>query len=271
MKLPKHYLRNGIIFTISVVLLIVLIIGWIAHVSLRDLLIMVLMTIGMGAVIGGLMGWLFFKFIYPQLGIVSQKLAVGTNVPVNLSKEMSVEYELNIDDALAFHLYNYEHSPQLGRVWKLLHHSLLFVVAIEILIAIVLIIADGKDMLPISTTLGVLAVLTFLYYIFRPLLMRKLLKWAAKRSYGQGPNKLIGKHELSITPDVVTDITDMGESTTRWNAIEYVASTNQHIFMQVRASSPYIVPRRAFADGAAFRQFVEAAKACHQAVMAHQD
>jgi hypothetical protein len=270
MILPKHYFRNGIIFTISVVLLMVLIIGLIAHVSLRDLLIMVLMVIGMGAVIGGLMGWLFFKFIYPQLGIVSQKLAVDTNMPVNLSKEMNVEYELNIDDVLAFHLYHRWHSPQLGWFWKLTRYSLLFVAAIEIIFAIVLIIAFGEDMLPFSVALGILAILTFLYSILSPFMSRKTLRWALTRDYSQGRNKLIGKHKLSITPDAVTDITDMGESMTRWNARGYVKSTDRYLFMLDRASSPYIVPKRTFLDEAAFKQFVEVAKSYHQVAIAQQ-
>jgi hypothetical protein len=270
-KPDKRYLRNIIIFMIIWTAIVASVASLIVRAPLWVMLIAVFSYMGVGALLG-FIGWIIYRrYIYPQFGIVSQKLVVATKqASVAKEREMDVEYELNTDDALAFHLYNYEYSPQTGRLRKLMRRMLLFSIAIEILIAIVLIIAIGKDMLPFSVTLGILAMLTLLWWSFSPLLIRKSLRGAVARNYGQGRNKLTGKHKLSITPDAVTDIADMGESTTRWNAIEWVASTDEYLFMLVRASSPYIVPRRAFADDAAFRQFVEEAKAYHQAAMTQQ-
>ncbi len=94
--------------------------------------------------------------------------------------------------------------------------------------------------------------------------MRKSLKRTVARNYSQGSNKLTGKHKISITPDALTDITDIEESTTRWNAIEWIASTDQYLFMTVRGSGPHIVPRRAFTNEEAFKQFVDTVNTYYQ-------
>jgi hypothetical protein len=264
----KRLIRNIYITAIGVVALLGLIHGfWISHAPLLTILIVELIGIG-AATVGALIGWLVLRMIYPHLRSEGEKPVMDKKVQANTVKEMNIEYELNIDDILAFHLYHHEHSPEIGRVWKLIRRMLLFISILEFLIAITLLVAFGKQQLPLVIALGACAVLTFLLWSFHLFTFQKTLRLTVARDYGQGRNKLIGKHKLSITPDAVTDITDTGESTTRWNTIGYVSSTDQYLFMLVRFSSPYIVPRSAFDDEAAFRQFVEGAKAYHQAAMA---
>ncbi len=260
----KRYMRNLKIFTIAVCLLMVLFIGLIAHVSIRDLLIAGLMAIGIGFVVGELGSWLFFRFIYPQLRSSDEKLVVGAAE----KKEMDIEYELKADDVLAFHLYFYERSPQRRRTRKLLRRMLLLAFALEILVIIVVLAALGTKAVPFLAALGILTLLTLLYYLFSPLLLRKIIRVAVAKQYGQGSDQLTGKHKLSITQDGVTDITGMGESKTRWKAVEWVTSTDQYLFMTVRGSGPYIVPRGAFSDETTFSQFADTAKSYHQAAEA---
>ena len=260
----KRYMRNLKIFTIAVCLLIGLFIGLIAHVSIRDLLIAGLMAIGISFVVGELFGWLFFRFIYPQLRSSGEKLVVG---PAE-KKEMGIEYELKADDVLAFHLYLYERSPQARRRRKLVRRMLLLAFALDIPAIIIVLAVVGTESLPSLAALGMLALLTLLLYLFSPLLLQKDIRAAVARQYGQGSDKLTGKHKLSITQDGVTDITGMGESKTRWKAVEWVTSTDQYLFMTVRGSAPYIVPRGAFSDETTFSQFADTAKSYHQAAEA---
>jgi hypothetical protein len=266
----KRLIRNIYIIIIGVLAIIGLIQGfWIFHAPLLTILIVELILMGAGA-IGASVGWLVLRAIYPHLRGDDKKTAVGANMQANLLKEMQIEYKLNIDDALAFHSYNYEHSPQIGRARKLIQRMLLLAVGVELLVSIVLVAAFGKQQLPLATALFTLVVLTFLWYSFFPSLLRKSLRKEVARRHGQDQNKLTLTHRLSVTADTVTDVTDVGQSTTHWNAIEYVASTDQYLFMSVRASSPYIVPRRAFSDEALFSRFVEVAKAYHQAAVKEQ-
>ncbi|MFC1989144.1 YcxB family protein [Chloroflexota bacterium] len=267
---PKNCIRNLIIITIAVGLPIVLTIGLIAHVSLLELLIMGLMTIGIGFFMAGLIGWLFLKFIFSVIQSNEENSLVGTNVRESLAREMTMEYELITDDVLAFYLYNHEYNPQLEHARKLLRRMLLVSSAFEFLVAIILLVVFGEQQLLLAVFIMAFAILTLLWYIFSPSIFRKILKREVTRKYGQSQNKLAGKHKLSITSDAVTDINDMGESKTRWNAIEYVASTDQYLFMLGSDLNPYpyIVPRSTFTDESAFSQFVDTAKTYHQSARA---
>jgi uncharacterized membrane protein len=267
MMVPSNrFVRNTAISAVVGFAIISLIIGLIMQAPQRALLLIVSIAIGAGT-IGALIGLLILRMIYAQFRSDGEKLKVGKNARDNLVEAMYIEYELNTDDALAFHLYNYEHSPQLGHARKLVRRGLLFAVAVELLAAAVIAVALGKGYLLFVLVLCAFALLTFLYYVVSPSLMRKGLRGTVARAYSQGKNKLTGKHKLSITPDGVTDIADIGETTTRWDAIEWLASTDQYLFMMVRGSGPHIVPKRSFADEAEFRQFVEASKVHHQAAM----
>ena len=125
---------------------------------------------------------------------------------------------------------------------------------------------EGEEELSIAMAVGAFAVVTLLFYaFFYSFLRQKVAKKALQNQFEQGRNKLIGKHRLSITPDQVTDMSEVGVSTTHWRAIEYVMANDQYLFMPVRASSPHIVPRMAFSDESGFKQFVETAKAYYQA------
>ena len=88
------------------------------------------------------------------------------------------------------------------------------------------------------------------------------------KDYGPNKNRLIGKHKFSATPTKMIDISNVGETESSWDAIEYVVTTDQYLFLHVRASGPYIVPKRAFPDDQAFRRFAETVTAYHHASIA---
>ncbi len=65
--LRKHYIRNLVVITTVACSLMVLGVGLIAHVSLRDLVIAVLMAIGISSACAAIVGWLFVKFFLRRL------------------------------------------------------------------------------------------------------------------------------------------------------------------------------------------------------------
>ena len=97
-------------------------------------------------------------------------------------------------------------------------------------------------------------------------MIRKRTKNELIRQYGEGKNGVIGKHEFSITKERIKDITEAGEQTMRWDVIDNVIETDQHLFIAFHAlSEAYIIPRRAFEHDADFIQFAETARMYHQA------
>lgn len=263
----RRYVVNGIVVVVTTLVLIVVLIGLSARVTLKDLLIAALMAIAIGGAVAGLMGLLFLKIIYPSLGISGDQARPIANSQV-LARDVNLEYKLNADDVLAFQLYHYEHSPQLGRARKLLRRVLFLADAVVLLAAVILVAALGRERLLMAMGLGVWVALMFLWAVLYPSLLRRSLRRAIARNFGKGRDNLIGRHEISITPRGLTDTADVGQSAARWSAVEYVAFTDQHLFVLVRGAGLHIVPRRAFVDEAAFRQFAETARAFHRAASA---
>jgi hypothetical protein len=270
---PSRHLIKSIFISIVVFFIIGgLIEGiWIFHAHLLTILWVELIIIG--AVLFGLfICWLILRAIYPELRSNDIKPPVEPIIKDVSITVMNIEYELNTEDILAFSLYNYEHAPRLGRARRLIRRFLLFAAVLSLIIAIVLITAFGQHQILLAVVLCIIAVLMVLWYFFSSLVIRKILRGAIYREYGRKQNKLIGFHKLTITPDVIADITDMGESKTNWDAIEYVAYTEKYLFITIRASGPYIVPERAFKDKHSFQQFVELAQSYYQATKAkHQN
>ncbi|MFC1928097.1 YcxB family protein [Chloroflexota bacterium] len=262
----KRFVTITAIAAVAALTIMWLIIGLIMHAPQITLLWIALIAIGTGTT-GALIGWLILKLTYPGLRSNGEISPIDRDAQANLREKMYVEYELNNDDILSFYSYKYEHSPGPGRARKLIRRTLLSAIAVELIAALVLGVAFGNQYLLLILLLCVFALLTLLYYVFSPSVMRKSLRGTVTRNYGQGKDKLTGKHKLSIATDAVTDSSDVGESITRWNAVEWIESTDQYLFVMVRGSGPHIVPRRAFANEEAFRQFVDTAKAYRQTVV----
>ena len=255
----------GIVMAV-IIALIWFVIAWAQHAS--PLIVLYMTASGvLAGVIGTMAGWAILRRLYPQYR-GGGKRPSDTSSQADLKEEIELEYELNLGDVMAFYLHHYEQSPRLGRTRKLLRRMLLFSLAMEFVTVIILVAAFAMRYVSVILILGVLAAATFLYYLFSPSLMRMAINKAVTKRYDEGENTLIGRHRISITSDAVADVTDSGELTAHWSAAEYVASTDQYLFMVVREARPYIIPRRAFGDEASFRRVVEAATAYHRAAMA---
>jgi hypothetical protein len=215
-----------------------------------------------------LIPWLVVRALNKWMMRPSKTSPMIKSAKLNLEKEKRIKYELDIDDVLVFYSYHYQRPP-LGRSRIFRRYILLGSAPIFIIIAAVLwLFMDEQSIL--TVTVMIMGVLGLFYGIFSPLFTRKLLRSGVLKTYGQGKNRLIGKHEFSINPTEMKDKTDMGETTTCWDAIDYVEATDQYIFLTVRGSGHYIVPKKAFSNNEAFKQFAETATAYYQVSVAQQ-
>jgi hypothetical protein len=179
---------------------------------------------------------------------------------------MDIEYTIDIDAIVAWNLYYADHSPY-AKKW------LLTVIILMIAIVLIFLLIGIKF---INDNDIILAILLFYLALF-PLYIAIFTKSSTKKSiiknvtalYSTGKNGTTGKHHLSITPEYIKWIDEEGEGTTRWDIIEQVVTTDQYLFIIKRPSLIAItIPRKAFADDAAFNQFYETAKKYHQASLA---
>jgi hypothetical protein len=268
----KHGIRNSAILGATIALVMTIVVSLIMGLpiwSITALIIIGGFTV-LSAAVGALVALLFIKVILPQMGINYSMLEMPTNNRLHPEKktETGIDYELTADDLIQFLQYNYDHSPRRLYIRKLWKRSLIFIIFVVLLAAIVILVLFGKEFLVTILTLCGVALLTFLSLIISPLFLRKVFKRIVIRPYSKEKDKLVGKHKISISANAITDITDTGESNTHWDTVEYVATTDEHLFIAVDFSKPYIVPRKAFKDKSEFQQFVQTAQSYYQVAKA---
>lgn len=237
-----------------IVALIAVLLG---HPSAHDAMIAIFGSIGIGIGMALVIGLPLSWFINTKLINLYAKTTGIKSISESPSMKISIEYNLQIDDVIAFYIFNQEQSLTLGSARKIMRYFLLIVFFLEVMVVITLLAVLGREQLQAALFIATLALLTLLYYLFFNILSRKIIKGKMVKNHLQKPNKLVGKHSLSISPEFISDATDVGESSISWRAVEYVASTKQYLFIVVIGSEPYIVPEKAFPDEAAFQQFIK--------------
>ncbi|MDO8717284.1 MAG: YcxB family protein [Dehalococcoidales bacterium] len=250
----------GAVMTVSIIAVFD-VIAWVQQESFLVILYTTITTLVAGS-IGIAISWVVLKKLYLSYSGGNTRPKYPS-VQMQSGEEFEVGYKLDFNDVMAFYSFHFEQSPQLGRTRRLLRRVLLLVLSTQLVGIITILLAFGTQYKLIILALGALSALTILYYIASPALSRMVLRREVMAKYGQRENELTGKHEVKVTPNAVFDFTFLGESRTPWDAIDYVATTDQYLFLFVRGANPHIIPRRAFADEATFRQFSEVAKAYH--------
>ena len=187
---------------------------------------------------------------------------------------MDIDYNISIDDVLAYNLYYASHSPQIQKILK--RRKLLYVLVgvfsllFGLLCLFIELVSSTKgDLIIYSIGLLVLGLFLSVYGLLLESMTRKNVTKEVIRRYSNGKDGVIGKHHVSITPDRMSDITEVAENNIRWDAIEQVVTTDQHLyFLRLSSSIAHIVPKKAFADDTAFNKFAETAKSYLQTASA---
>lgn len=264
MKVPSQRLVNIIsIALIAATLVMCLLIGLAMGASPRELGLITLIALGASGA-GVLIGRVALKFIYSDLERDYARPSTCEHVPAMPREVAPVEYELDREDILSFFFFKHEQSPRRRMTRKLIGRATALAVAAELLASAIVLVGLESKYRTVAMPLVGVAVLTSISYFVYPLVTRKAVKAVVKRDYGHGGDKLAGKHRLSLGPQEVIDVSAGGKSTTPWSSVEWIGSTGQHLFIMVRESGPYILPKRALPDEEMFRQAVAAAKLYRQ-------
>ena len=179
-------------------------------------------------------------------------------------ERMEVEFDIVLDDLVAFNEYHVSTSPTARRQFLF---AWVVPPAISAGIAAIVLVKAGSPMEPswLFWLLLFLVVFTLLYLVDFPRKRRKRIEKLARRLLSEGKNKgILGAHRLSITPEAVRATTEFGDGVTKWPAVEKIAVTDAYAFIYVGAVNALIVPRRAFADESEFQKLVETAERFRQ-------
>jgi hypothetical protein len=165
---------------------------------------------------------------------------------------MQVQYQLNLDDVVAFNLYHFSRSKEAQRRIRL--NQLLGIIFV-LFIAL---------MWP-RWGLGLRTFFFIGYSLFLllgyPAYYRWFVKRNAQKTYSEGQNKgVLGNHIIALDSDGVIEISDVGETRTTWSGVEKIEANDKYIFLYTGSLMAHIIPRRAFLNEVEAYEFIQMAQ-----------
>jgi hypothetical protein len=177
---------------------------------------------------------------------------------------MEVEYELAPDDILAFNEYRNAQSPTIRRrlfVGRLVRPILLIGLWL-IFVGIGFLNAGFEIMILLGVFFAVAGVISYLTY---PARYRRGARRLYEDMLREGLNHaLFAVRRLTITPETITEVTEITATTMKWVAIERIVVDRRHVYFFTGAFSAIVLPIAAFASEDRFREFVETAQRYHR-------
>jgi hypothetical protein len=169
----------------------------------------------------------------------------------------TIEFEIGLEDLVAWNSYCHNHLPVFRRNFLL---GWIVIAAAMATIQGLLILFDPAAIVShVATIVGMLAILAIYPWFYR----RRLIS-LARGMYREGasPN-LVGRRRLTLSRDYLIFSTPLAQTITRWAGIERVIREKDVIYFLLSNISAIPVPRRAFATDQQFQQFAQAGADYH--------
>jgi len=175
---------------------------------------------------------------------------------------MEVEFDLTLEDLVAFNEYHCAHSPtiqaQFRRGW--------WSFPVMVIIGWLVLAAYSGQFAQFASDhwFWLLSVPFWLFWF--PWRWHGHQRKNALGLLNEGENVgVIGRQRITITPEAVMQSNAYREVRTRWEVVEKIVRTDHHVFIYVSALSAHILPRRAFLTDGEFLKFVGEALHFHDA------
>ncbi len=166
---------------------------------------------------------------------------------------MTIEYQINMEDVVAFNEYHFENSPSFQKNRRII--TIYAPIGIFLSVSVVGII-EHSWIFPI-----VGAIAATIYAIQAPRSFQKKCRTLVKTSFQEGKNKgTIGKQKLEINDDGLYNTSDSGCQTTFWHAVERIEQTDTLGFIYIASNAAHIIPKEKVIVGN-FDEFMQTATA----------
>ncbi len=179
-----------------------------------------------------------------------------------MPETLAVEYDYGVDDYVAYSLHFMRTNPRYRRQRFLSRVAM--PIALTAIGLLMLYVSNAESYVPLVYFLMVAAYTAYVWLWYYQVSKRNL---AAMVSAGRN-RALFGRTRIELRPDSLWRSSPMSEGWVRWQGIESVERTADHVFIAIGVSAAYVVPRRAFADGAAFEAFIARATELWRAAQA---
>jgi hypothetical protein len=182
---------------------------------------------------------------------------------------MTVEYELTTEDIRRFSLYHLFHSPIVRRQYR--SGLLVFPIMWLLLCTMIWFLADRERHTPLRTFLDLWPLFSGvpLWFLYFPWQYRRKVRKTVTAMINEGSNRgLLGRRQLTISPNGVTESGEFGQTIRIWKSIDRIAEDEDYAYIYLHATEAMIVPRRAFPSVEEFDNFVAQAGEYHAAIEA---
>jgi hypothetical protein len=168
---------------------------------------------------------------------------------------MQVQYQLTLDDVIAFNQYHFSNSNNAQRGYWVNQ-------AWGVFIALVLSYVWRGWHLQLRVM--AFALISLLWMVGYHFYHRWWITHSARSLYGEGQNKgVLGNHIIALDADGVIEISDVGESRTSWDGIERIEENDKYFFLYTSAVMAHVIPKRAFLNEGESAEFLHLAQAYH--------
>jgi len=174
---------------------------------------------------------------------------------------MKINYSVNVEEFVAFNRFHWERSPYFRQTVAALRWYLPLGLTS---VAGLFLLADHGS-LPVA--FGLLCGAAFLV-VATPRILRRSLDRQVRNMFAEGSNKaFFGAHELEIDDSGLVERSAFGESRFRWEAVERIEATPDHVFIYLSAVHAIAISRSSV-SGCDIEAFVAALKERHAACRA---
>ena len=168
---------------------------------------------------------------------------------------MTVHYDLKEEDWTAMQLH---YARQTGQ-FKRSQRTLVALSAFLILLGATAALVSTRSSAPLL--LLIYAGFMMVMSLFMPQIHRRNIQKILQKGHHKA---LFGATSVVLTPKGIQTTSPIGESLFYWNAVEQLAESETHLFVQFSAGVNLIVPKRAFATQTHGAQFLKLAEEYQQ-------
>jgi hypothetical protein len=175
---------------------------------------------------------------------------------------VTIKFDNDLDDIMAFARYHREHSPHLQRVRKWTYSIIILICVVFASLVLILIGSEILHVLIFAIVMiAVFAVLAVLGILpGRPGRSGRFDKFMVQRLLREGANKTtFGTKELEIADAGLVGRSSYVDETIAWQAVERVAENKNYAFIYISATTALVIPRAKVTEGDC-DSFVEAVK-----------
>lgn len=168
---------------------------------------------------------------------------------------MRVNYNVGIDDMVAFNRYHIRNSRSMQFWYRV---GYLWGVFIGVAIALAF---SSWDVWP---RVALVAGFAVIYGIIYRLNYYRWIDSGARKMIAEGKNKgILGDHTMTLSKDGLIETCDVGESRSTWGGVERIEEDDEYVYLYIGAYQAHVIPRRAFTSGADATEFIKVARAYH--------